>query len=129
MSMNNKILTAITSALNHLESSIRALNNKDEDSFAKSIWHVVAELEYAIFLFSISLQNGAVSKPKADPDLKNAETNHVLTDVNQFLRNAEMFVKDGKFLEAYENVRNARNYVLKVQEMLSKRKREAFKKR
>jgi tRNA G37 N-methylase Trm5 len=129
MSMNRKILTAITSALNYLESSMGALSNKDEDSFAKGVWHVVAELEYALFLFSIVLQNSVAPKPKADPNLKNAEVNQIIADANQFLKDAETLVKDGKLLEAHENVRSARNYILKVQEALSKRKREASKNR
>ncbi|MGB9740278.1 MAG: hypothetical protein ACP5IM_02660 [Candidatus Bathyarchaeia archaeon] len=128
MSIDSKILTAITTALNNLEDAINALN-KDEDLFAKKVWHVVAELEYALFLFSITLQNDTVPKAKADPDLKKTEISQVLIGANEFLRDAETLVKGGKFLEAYENVRSARNYVLKVQEELSKKKREASKKK
>jgi len=129
MSINTKMLTAIAAALNYLENAVNALNKKDEDLFTKNVWHVVAELEYALFLFSITLQNGVMPKTKADPDLKKAEISHALADANKFLRDAEMLVNGGKFLEAYENVRSARNYVLKVQEELSKRRREASKKK
>jgi hypothetical protein len=126
MDVSNKVATAIASALNYLENSIEALNNGDDDAFAQNVWHVVAELEYALFLFSIVIQDDGFSKPKADPDPKKIELKQMLADVRHFLRSAEALVKDGEFLAAYENVRNARNYTLKVQEEFLKRKREKF---
>jgi len=125
MDISNKVATAIASALNYLENSIEALNNGgDDDAFAQNVWHVVAELEYALFLFSIVIQDNEFSKPKADPDPKKIELKQILADARHFLRSAEALVKDGKFLAACENVRNARNYMLKVQEEFSKRRRE-----
>ncbi|MEM3576974.1 MAG: hypothetical protein QXX51_00765 [Candidatus Bathyarchaeia archaeon] len=129
MDINNKVTTAITSALSYLENSIEALNKKDYDAFAKNVWHVVAELEYALFLFSMIIQDDVASKLKSDPDPKKVELNQVLASASHFLKNAETLIKDGKFSDAYGKVRNARNYVLKVQEEFSKRRREESKKR
>lgn len=128
MSVSDKVLTAITSALNYLGNSLTALNKGDHDVFAKNVWHVVAELEYALFLFSIIIQNEITSKPKTDPNPKKVELNQMLGDVSRFLESAKTFVETGKFLDAYEDVRNARNYALKVQEEFSKRKREESRK-
>lgn len=129
MSIDGKILAAINSALNHFESSIRALSSNDEGSLLENLWHVVAELEYALFLFSITLKNDVAPKPKAEEASKKVEISKMLADANQSLRNAEMFVKNSRLLEAYESVRNVRNYALRVQKELLKRKREASKKK
>lgn len=129
MDVSGKVATTIASALRYLENSMEALNKKDYDALAKNVWHVVAELEYALFLFSIIIQNDVASKPKADPDPKKVELNQILADASHFLKNAETLVSYGKFSDAYGSVRNARNYVLKVQEELLKRRREESKKR
>ncbi|MEM3627842.1 MAG: hypothetical protein QXJ11_06115 [Candidatus Bathyarchaeia archaeon] len=128
MDVSDKVATAIASALSYLENSIDALNKKDYDVFAKKVWHVVAELEYALFLFSIIIQDDLASKLKADPDPKKVELNQILIDATHFLKSAETLVKAGNFSDAYGNVRNARNYVLKVQEELLKKSREESKK-
>lgn len=123
MDVSGKVAVAIASALNYLENSIETLSSGDCDAFAQNVWHVVAELEYALFLFSIIIQDNVLSKPKATPNPKKIELKQMLDDASCFLRGAEALVKDGKFLAAYENVRNARNCMLNVQEEFSKRRR------
>ena len=128
MSVNEKILKALKNANGYLEKSMTALKNKNDTLFSDSLWHFAAELEYALFLFSITLQgekNGAHWKinPKKIDVIPN------LGEVQNLLNEAERFMADGKFLEAYKNVYVARHYTLKIQEDLAKKKREALKKK
>lgn len=130
MAVKNKILKALKSAVKHSEDSVLTLKKKDENSFADAVWHVAAELEYALFLFSITLQGGA-DKPswRINPKSKNYEVGQTLVTVQNLLSEAEKQVETGKLLDAYKRTYIARHYVLKVQEDLAKRKREALKKK
>jgi hypothetical protein len=129
MAINEKILRGLKSVTTHLENSMLALNKKDEDSFAGSLWHVAAELEYTLFLFSIAFQNERdLSKWKPNPEPK-IETVSMLINVQNLLNEAEKFVVNAKLLDAYKNAYIARHYILKVQEDLAKKKRQMLKKK
>jgi len=130
MTANEKILKSLKSATTHLENSMQALNKKDENAFAESLWHLAAELEYVLFLFSITFQNeNNLSKWKPNPEQKNAETGLVLVEVQNLLDEAEKRMMNGKSLDAYKGTYIARHYILRVQEELAKKKREALKKK
>ncbi len=129
MAINEKILKGLKSATTHLENSILALNKKDEDSFASCLWHVAAELEYTLFLFSITFQNERdPSRWKPNPEPK-IETVSMLMDVQNLLNEADKFVVNEKLLDAYKSAYIARHYILKVQEDLAKKKRKMLKKK
>ena len=129
MKINEKISKALKSATTHLENSILALNKKDENSFANSLWHVAAELEYILFLFSITFKNESdLSKWKPNPELK-SEIGSMLMNVGNLLNEAERFVVNERLLDAYKSAYIARHYILKVQEDLAKKKREMLKKK
>ena len=130
MSVNEKILKTLKNANGYLEKSIVALNKNDENLFADNLWHTAAELEYALFLFSITLQdenNIAHWKPNREPKKVDAMPN--LGEVQNLLNEAEKHVVNKTLLEAYKNVYFARHFVLKIQESLNKKKREALKKK
>jgi hypothetical protein len=128
MAINEKILKGLKSATTHLENSILASSKKDEDSFAGSLWHVAAELEYTLFLFSITFQNESdLSKWKPDLEHK-TEAGSMLMNVQNLLNEAEKFVANEKLLDAYKSAHIARHYVLKVQEDLAKKKRQTLRK-
>jgi len=130
MTINEKVSNALKSAAVYLENAILALDKKDENSFADSLWHVAAELEYALFLFSITFPNE--SNPlswKRKPELKKIETGSMLAEVKNLLDEAERFVVKERLLDAYKSACVARHYVLKVQEDLAKKKREMLKKK
>jgi hypothetical protein len=130
MMFNEKASKALRSATTHLENSIVTLNKKDENSLADSLWHVAAELEYALFLFSITCPNETnLSSSKRNPELKKIETGSMLAEVKILLNEAERFVANEKLLDAYKNAYVARHYVLKIQEDLAKKKREMVKKK
>jgi hypothetical protein len=128
MTANEKMLKALKTAKTHLENSMLALNKKDEGSFDKSLWDAAAELEYALFLISITFQNESnTSKWKPNPDLKKIETGSILVEAENLLREAEESIANEKLQDAYRSAYIARHYLLKVQENLAKKKREALK--
>jgi len=128
MTANEKMLKVLKTAETHLENSMLSLNKKDENSFDKSLWNAAAELEYALFLFSITFQNESdKSKWKANPDLKKIETGSVLVEAENLLKEAEKSIANKNLQNAYRIVYIARHYLLKVQENLAKKKREALK--
>jgi len=130
MEASEKILKALKSAATCLENSVSTLNKGDEDSFADSLWHVATELEYALFLFSITIKNeSGVSKWKPNPEQKEIKTDQILDAVQNLLNESEKCMMNKKLLDAYKNVHNARHYVLRVQEDQAKRKREALKRK
>jgi hypothetical protein len=129
MTINEKISKSLKSATNHLDNSMLALNKKDENSFADSLWHVAAELEYILFLFSITFPNETdPSKWKPNLELK-TETGSMLTDVRNLLNEAERLVMNERLLDAYKDAYTARSHIFKIQENLAKKKREMLKKK
>jgi hypothetical protein len=126
MTINEKVLRALRKAANYLEKSMLAFNQKNETSFADDLWHVAAELEYALFMFSITFQNEHSPSWKSNPE--KADVKSVLEEVQSLLGEAEKFVADGKLLESYKNTYIARHYIRKVQEDLTQKKRERLKK-
>jgi hypothetical protein len=130
MSVNEKILKTLKTANGYLEKSIEAVNKKDENLLTDSLWHTAAELEYALFLFSITLQNkNNTANWKQNPEPKKTDAMPNLKEVQSLLNEAEKCIANEKFLEGYKNVYFARYYTLKIQEGLAKKKREALKKK
>ncbi|MGQ9506660.1 MAG: hypothetical protein ACUVTB_02220 [Candidatus Bathycorpusculaceae bacterium] len=128
MTVNEKILKTLRLASEYLEKSMRALNNKDERLFADSLWHVAAELEYGLFMFSMAIQNeNNIAHRK--PNSKKIDVMLNLDEVRSLLKEAESFMANGKLLEAYKNVYAARHHTLTIQEDLAKKKRETLKKK
>jgi hypothetical protein len=115
MTIDEKILRALKSAITYLENSRIALDKKDGDMLTDSIWHVAAELEYALFLFSIKMQNEIKApKPKSDLGSKKADVNSVLVDLKNLLNEAEKFFLSGRLEDAYKSAYVARHYVFKI---------------
>ncbi len=130
MAANEKILKALKTAETNMENLVSAWNKKEENSFADNLWHAAAELEYALFLFSVMFQNeSTTAKWKPNPDLKKIDTTPVLTEAQKLLKDAKKRMTDNKPLDSYKNAYLARHYLLKAQEDLAKKKREAFKKK
>lgn len=125
--INEKVLRALRKAANYLEKSMLDFNQKDEASFADNLWHVAAELEYALFMFSITFQNEKSLSWKPNPEKTDVKS--VLEEVQSLLSEAEKFVADGKLLESYRSTYIARHCIRKVQEDIAKKKRERLKKK
>jgi hypothetical protein len=130
MTANRKMLKALKSAITYLDNSLSAMDKKDDNLLTDSVWHLAAELEYALFLFSITVQNGTdKSKWKLNPKLKKAEVGPTLVTVQDLLNEAEKSMRNEELLDAYKSAYIARNYILKVQKDFAKKKREALKKK
>ncbi len=129
MASNDKILKALESAANYLGKSISALSSGDENSFAEHFWHVAAELEYALFMFSLTFQEKNVdkSKWKPNPDIKKDDIHNVLAEVRSLLDDAKRLLISGEVLDAYKDVYVARHCAFAAEEILAKKKRERFK--
>jgi len=130
MAANERILKPLKSTMAYLEKSVQALNKKDENLFDGNLWHAAAELEYALFLFSVMFQNeSSLLKWKPNPELKKTEVGPMLTEAKNLLNKAEKCMVNEKLLDAYKSADIARHYLLKVHEDLVKKKREALKKK
>jgi hypothetical protein len=130
MAAKDKISASLKSTATYLEKSMSALNKKDENLFGGSLWHAAAELEYALFLFSMKFQTESdQSKWKPNPELKKTEDGPMLTEAKNLLNDAENSMLKKKLLDAYKSAYTARHYILKVQEDVAKKKREALKKK
>jgi hypothetical protein len=129
MASNDKILKALESATGYLEKSISALGSRDDNSFAEHFWHVAAELEYALFMFSLILQEESIdkSKWKLNPEVKKDDVNVVLAEIRGLLGDAKKLLASGKMLDAYKGVYVARHHVFAVEESLARKKREHLK--
>jgi len=125
-----KILKALSAAAAFLDGSMLALDEKDDDSLADGVWHVAAELEYALFLFSIVVQDEIdKSKWKLRPKLAKAEAGLMLVTVRGLLDKAEECMGEGQLLDAFRRTYIARGCVLKIQKDLDRKKREAFRRK
>jgi hypothetical protein len=128
MATDQKISEALKSAATYLENSIRALDKKDGNSLMDSVWHLAAELEYALFMFSMALEEEKNKlKWRSNPRLKKAEVSSTLVAVQDLLKEVDKHMKERNLLEAYKKTDLARRYVLKVQRDFNRKKREAFK--
>ncbi len=130
MAAYNKISKALRAAIVHLSDSMLAIDRKDDSSLEIGVWHVAAELEYALFLFSIAVEEEVdKSKWKLNSKLEKVEVGSMLGAVQDLLNEAEKCMNTEKVLDAYRNAYIARHCVLKIQKDFTKKKREIFKKK
>jgi hypothetical protein len=130
MGLNEKTLKSIQNAMMYFKNLADASSNGDENSFADNLWHLTAELEYMLFLLSITFQNDNESeKWKPDPEMKTMETESILANLRSLLSDVEKLLLQGNLREAYRAAYTARHYVLKIRDNLTRKKREALKRK
>ncbi len=130
MSANTRILKALKFATTELGSSLESGDKKADNPLEDIVWHAAAEVEYALFIFSISTEEEIKkSKWKIDPSLKKAEVEPILAEAQNLLEEAEKHVKNENLLDAYKDASIARDYLLRVQKRFTKKRREALKKK
>ncbi len=120
--MLEKITGAITSAINHLENSMKALVKKDEKVMMGFVWRAASDLEYALFFFSIMQQEYEGFSGKLDLHLKQVEVGPALISAQDLLKEAKSSVDAGEIREAHKKTWVARSYIFKVQETFEKKK-------
>lgn len=124
MAYNGKILKALESAIKHLEGSMSALKANNGEAFSNNIWHVAAELEYALSMFSLTVGNGhSAFLVKPNPEPKKLQTDQIILKVKDLINEAQTSMKNGDLIGACKNTRLARHYVFEVQEKLTGKKR------
>ncbi len=120
-----KIVESIASAINRLEGSMKALAKKDEKNLVNLVWRAGADLEYALFLFSLMHQNESESSSwKIDLHSKQVEISSILSSVQNLLREAKDNMEAGELLGAHKKTWTARGYLLRVHDTFEKKRRE-----
>jgi len=120
--INEKIIEAITSAINRLEDSMKALMEKDEQGVVGSVWEAAAELEYALFLFSLTQQEEAErSSWKLNLPSKQVEVGPTLVSAQDLLIEAKSCIDIGELGIAHKKTWMARGCLLEVWKRLTAR--------
>jgi len=128
MTYSDKILEALESTIKYLDGCISALKGGYENAFSDSVWHVAAQLEYALFMLSLNLGNGhTASSVKLNPEPKSLPIDQAMLKVKELVGAAQSFLKAGDLVNAYRNAYLASQYIFKVQESLAKKKHKAVK--
>jgi len=127
MEYQPKIVEAIKSAINHLENSMKALVNGDENRVSDSVWRAAADLEYANFLFAIMQDSSESRSWKLDLRSKQVEIGPLLMSAQDLLKEAESSLGISELQEVYKKTWMARGYLLKVQEILEKKRKKGEK--
>jgi len=120
--INNKITEAITSAISRLEDSMKALMEKDEQGVVGSVWEAAAELEYALFLFSLTQQEEAErSSWKLNLLSKQVEVGLTSVFAQDLLIEAKSCIGIGELGIAHKKTWMARGCLLEVWKRLTAR--------
>lgn len=125
-----KVESALSAALKYLGDSLRAMsNNGDEKTIADSLWSASAETEYAVFLLSLTQRDKTegASWKHGSSSKQPIEFKPALTSAQELLQTARANVGADNLEKAYEETWTARNLLLKAQELLEKRRKEAKK--
>lgn len=124
-----KIQEAINSALTHLDDVQQILaKNNDEKALINSLWLASSETEYALFLFSLiypEKSESPVWKQSSQPK-QVVEAEPALASAQSLLKEAKNNMDANIIEKAYEETWTARNMLLKVQELLEKKRKSAM---
>jgi len=119
-------LENITSAINHLEESMKALVEKNEKEFMRSVWKASADLEYALFLFSLMHQEENPSASwKLDLSAKQVEVGPTLMLAQDLLKEAKSSFEAENFHEANKKTWMARRHLSRIHEFFEKMRRKS----
>jgi len=123
MTLEQKITKAILSTLKHLENSKKSNAENNQDVLENQIWKASAELEYALFLFTVLRQNEDQNHSwKGNLKSRGLEFAPVIASTQELLKKAQTDFENGDLLEAHKNVWLARGHLLKVQNFLEKKR-------
>jgi hypothetical protein len=128
MKQQKNITEALTSAISHLENTMKALVKKDEKKVLTSVWKSAADLEYANFLFSIPREKQKSHSWKLHMHSKQVEIEPLLVSAHDLIKEAKSKM-DTDGLEAYKKTWMARGYLLKVSDILRKAQKKSESKK
>jgi hypothetical protein len=119
-----KLTSAIASAMGYLKDSIKLMSQENDEDVSDLVWRAAADLEYALFLFSIMNQNESQSSSwKLGLRSKEVEVASVLTSTRDLLEETEGKIKAGELREAHKKIWMARGYLLKLQKFFEKKRK------
>ena len=119
-----KILSAITSAIGHLENSMKLFSNKKEEETSNMVWRASSDVEYCLFLLSLLHSNEAESLSlKHKSSSKQMEIQPALTSALNMLKEAKSSVKNDDLAKAHEKTWKARSYLFEVQKIFEKKRK------
>ncbi len=119
-----KLAETVKSAMVYLEDSIKTVSKEDDEDVSGLVWRAAAELEYALFLFSIMHQDAPEgSSWKLRLRLKDIEVDSVLSSTRDLLKEAASSMEDGNLLEAHKKTWMARGYLLKLHTFFEKQRK------
>jgi hypothetical protein len=120
------ILQDITSAINYLEESMKAVLEKNEKEVTRFVWKAAADLEHALFLFSLMHQEENPSSSwKLNPPAKQVEVGPILVAAQDLLKEAKDSFEAENFYEAHKKAWMARGYLLRVHDFFEKMRRKS----
>jgi hypothetical protein len=125
--MHADITSALSSALQHLQNSIKAAsNNTDAKNLSDSLWLASAEAEYAVFLLSLVREDKSEasfsnSKPRSKQSI---EIEPTLKLAEQLLESAKTNIEAGNTTDSYDEASKARNLLFGTQEWLEKKQKQ-----
>lgn len=121
------ILGAIISATNHIQNSMQAFRDKNEDELIKTVWQALSDLEYALFLFSLRHQDDTLdSLLKLNSRSKKFEVESILVSALDILKEAKDNFEADDLYEAQKKTWTARSNLLIVHEYFEKNRGERF---
>lgn len=123
MAYSEKIVKALASCEVFLEKSVAALMSACEES-DHWVWHAAAELEYALFLFSLKNADENVTlKRKTRSRDKNDSTAKLLNRVQNLVVQSKESIAAGNWLQAHKYACAAGNILLRIQREYGRKKR------
>jgi len=126
----DKIEAALTTASRHMEDSIGAYTHNDEKAMSNSLWLASSEAEYVVFLLSLIQSDNSKTSPskQGSSTRQSLELQSSLISAQQLLTSAKANVQAGDYKKGYEEAWTARNLLLKVQDLVEKKRKEEGKK-
>jgi len=128
LAYSEKIAEALTSCEDHLEKSIDASKRACEESDS-CMWRAGAELEYALFLFSLkSSDEDVISNWKTGSHGRSDSAAKLLSTVQNLVIRSKELTATGDWLQARRCAYAARNILLRIQREHTRKKRGSIRK-
>ena len=119
-----KLISAVTSAVRYLEESLKSISEESNEGVSGLVWRAAADLEYALFLFSVMRQDDSEkSSWKLGAQSREIEVESVIVSARDLLKEAENSIEADELHEAHKNAWMARGYLLKLQQFFDKREK------
>lgn len=121
MTIQERIIRALSAAMQHLEKALSA-DKKDAEALENDVWHIASELEHALLLFSLNFEDNDSSKWRPNTPRKR-ELHETLTSVYELLKQSREALLKGELLDAYKEAYIARYYIFSLQEEFNKKRK------